>query len=374
MGGFDGSRQLASVERYDTEIQVWDSVAPIKIARSALSLTVLDGKLWCMGGFDGHSFLSIVELYDPAVDKWEESSPLTSGRSGHASAVIYQPSCVNQYMDCVEEQIDRDKKSPEDDENKPGPSNSGGPSTSKSPSQTSNSTSQLHAFSGNRCTHCDDEKKNETEQERIDRRITRKESSCTKYEQMCREAIHSLIKMDNEEKITTDQCQNYDVENISDCNRSGDGNTRMDISDDETSDYDSFDVDNPKKFRRREVLPPYVDSEMSESSNSMSENSLDSSSANNIIPGQRNRLKARCNESGQCSLSRLKNKVRQNICDFVSWSVSSPLPKAIPQDSNSNNLTNLSNIPNGNGTTEERKCDLLRKYYKCKMKYCNNSK
>lgn len=46
VGGFDGTRQLASVERYDTENQVWDSVAPIKIARSALSLTVLDGKLY----------------------------------------------------------------------------------------------------------------------------------------------------------------------------------------------------------------------------------------------------------------------------------------------------------------------------------------
>lgn len=320
-----------------------------------------------MGGFDGHSFLSIVELYDPAMDCWEESSPLTSGRSGHASAVIYQPSCVNQYMDCGEEQIDRDRKSPEDDENKPGPSNPGG-STSKGPPQASNSTGQLHAFSGNRCTHCDDKEKNESEQDRIERRISRKESSCSKYEQMCREAIHSLLRMDNEEQIKKDQCQNNEVGNTTECNSSGNENTQMEISDNETNDYDSFDVDNPKKFRRRKVLPPCVDSEMSESSNSMSENSLDSGSVNNIIPGVRNRLKARCNESGQCSLSRLKNKVRQNICDFVSWSVSSPLPKAIHQDSN------LSNIPNGNGTTEERKCDLLRKYYKCKMKYCNNSK
>lgn len=58
---------------------------PIKISRSALSLTVLDGKLYAMGGFDGQSFLSLVEVYDPIQDKWEEGTALTSGRSGHAS-------------------------------------------------------------------------------------------------------------------------------------------------------------------------------------------------------------------------------------------------------------------------------------------------
>lgn len=59
VGGFDGTRQLSSVERYDTENQVWDTVDSIKIARSALSLTVLDGKLYAMGGFDGQSFLAM---------------------------------------------------------------------------------------------------------------------------------------------------------------------------------------------------------------------------------------------------------------------------------------------------------------------------
>lgn len=356
VGGFDGTRQLASVERYDTENQVWDSVASIKIARSALSLTVLDGKLYAMGGFDGQSFLSIVELYDPAQDKWEESTPLTSGRSGHASAVIYQPSCVNQYMDCVEDSINRGKNLPDDDENKPGPSNSNGSSTTKGPSHTSNTSTNLHAFSGNRCTHCDEENKNESEQERMERRFPRNENYCSKYEQECREAIHCLLRMDHEEKIKKTQC--HEIANTPDYSRSNADNNCMEISDEETNHYDSFDIDNPKKCRRKIATP----SEMSECSNSMSENSnsFDSGNVNNIIPsGGRNRLKVRSNESDQCSFSRLKNKVRQNICDFVSWSVSSPVPKTIPQDFNSNNLTNLSNIP---------KCDLLRKYYKCKLK------
>ncbi|XP_061390333.1 kelch-like ECH-associated protein 1B [Musca vetustissima] len=102
VGGFDGTRQLSSVERYDTENQVWEQVASIKIARSALSLTSLDGKLYAIGGFDGANFLSIVEVYDPKTNTWEQGTPLSSGRSGHASAVIYQPSCVTNFMDCMD--------------------------------------------------------------------------------------------------------------------------------------------------------------------------------------------------------------------------------------------------------------------------------
>jgi kelch-like protein 19 len=49
VGGYDGQRQLNTVERYDTERDSWDFVSSIRIARSALSLTVLDGKLYAMG-------------------------------------------------------------------------------------------------------------------------------------------------------------------------------------------------------------------------------------------------------------------------------------------------------------------------------------
>lgn len=365
---------------------MWDSVAPIKIARSALSLTVLDGKLFAMGGFDGNSFLNIVEVYDPSQDKWEESTALTSGRSGHASAVIYQPSCANQYMECVEDQIDRSKK-PEDDEN-PGPSSggggggsaSGGPSTSKCSSQSASSSNQLHAFSGSRCTQCDGVNNNDSHHEHIEQIMTQRKNQCSKnqskYEQECRDAIHSLLRMDHEEKIRNDQSKCNEIEHLPEIdmtNTNTHTNLGMDISEDEaTNDFDAFDIDDPKKFRRK-ISFNCEDSEMSEMSENS--NSVDSSSSNITTPSHRNRLKVRPSEGGQCSLSRLKNKVRQNICDFVTWSASSvaPLPKAIPQDSNSNNLNSLPNIPSKEVSAEGRKCDLLRKYYKCKMKYCNNN-
>lgn len=51
VGGYDGASQLASVERYDTERNAWEEVAPMRAARSALSLAVLDNKLYAMGEY-----------------------------------------------------------------------------------------------------------------------------------------------------------------------------------------------------------------------------------------------------------------------------------------------------------------------------------
>lgn len=49
VGGYDGASQLNTVERYDTEKGVWEFVASMKTARSALSVTVLDCKIYAMG-------------------------------------------------------------------------------------------------------------------------------------------------------------------------------------------------------------------------------------------------------------------------------------------------------------------------------------
>lgn len=70
------------------------------------------------GGYDGHSFLANVEVYDPVKDEWNDGIPLTSGRSGLASAVIYQPSCKQNYsQDCMAANLSPNREY--DDEKKP---------------------------------------------------------------------------------------------------------------------------------------------------------------------------------------------------------------------------------------------------------------
>lgn len=151
VGGFDGTRQLACVERYDTEHGVWDSVASISIARSALSVTSLDGRLYAMGGFDGFNFLSIVEVYDPELNLWEKGPELTTGRSGHASAVIYKPSGMLSYMDCQEneEQEKREETKTTQDERT-------GQQATVSSSMPGGECSRMHTVDGSRCNVCND--------------------------------------------------------------------------------------------------------------------------------------------------------------------------------------------------------------------------
>lgn len=48
IGGYNG-KQLNTVERYDTDSQTWEFLSSMKIARSALSVTVLDCKIYAMG-------------------------------------------------------------------------------------------------------------------------------------------------------------------------------------------------------------------------------------------------------------------------------------------------------------------------------------
>lgn len=49
MGGYDGTDQLNSVERYDVETDTWSFVAPMKHRRSALGVTVHQGKIYVLG-------------------------------------------------------------------------------------------------------------------------------------------------------------------------------------------------------------------------------------------------------------------------------------------------------------------------------------
>ena len=54
VGGYDGRNQLSSVERYDTETNTWEFVPPMNVPRSALSVAVINGKLYALGRSHGN--------------------------------------------------------------------------------------------------------------------------------------------------------------------------------------------------------------------------------------------------------------------------------------------------------------------------------
>lgn len=123
------------MERFDTDNRVWETVTSMKISRSALSVNVIDGKLFALGGYDGNHFLSNVEVYNPIDDAWEDGVALTSGRSGLASAVIYQPSCSQHYS---QENVTLQHTSREYDESRSHQQDSQGGSSSSMHSRHSN--------------------------------------------------------------------------------------------------------------------------------------------------------------------------------------------------------------------------------------------
>lgn len=49
LGGYDSHSQLRTVERYNTETDTWEDVAPMNTPRSALSVAVVAGKVFALG-------------------------------------------------------------------------------------------------------------------------------------------------------------------------------------------------------------------------------------------------------------------------------------------------------------------------------------
>ena len=51
VGGYDGSNQLSSVERYDIVSDQWTTVTSMNCARSALSVSVVNNSIYAVGKF-----------------------------------------------------------------------------------------------------------------------------------------------------------------------------------------------------------------------------------------------------------------------------------------------------------------------------------
>lgn len=73
-GGYDGQYQLNSVERYDVETETWTFVAPMRHRRSALGITVHQGRIYVLGEVQGG-------LGETGMGGGEEG-----GKCGHATS------------------------------------------------------------------------------------------------------------------------------------------------------------------------------------------------------------------------------------------------------------------------------------------------
>ncbi len=87
-------RVLNVVEAYDPATDTWTNKAPMPTARFALSVPVVDGKIYAMGGnTGGGAGIRTVEVYDPATDIWTTKASIPVGNcyfgTGIVDGIIY---------------------------------------------------------------------------------------------------------------------------------------------------------------------------------------------------------------------------------------------------------------------------------------------
>jgi len=87
-GGFDGTEETTTAERFDPVVGVWEPLPPMWERRSVLTAAVIGGQLYACGGYDGTQFLCSVERFDPAAGAWEELVPMSERRWCAAAVVL----------------------------------------------------------------------------------------------------------------------------------------------------------------------------------------------------------------------------------------------------------------------------------------------
>ena len=80
--------RISALEEYDPAIDIWTKKANMPTARSSLSTSVVDGKIYAIGGYNGVQTFSTVEMYDPATDTWTRKADMPTKRAWLSCSVV----------------------------------------------------------------------------------------------------------------------------------------------------------------------------------------------------------------------------------------------------------------------------------------------
>ncbi len=90
IGGYNGNGlgYLSLNEEYDPTTDTWQKKAPMPTPRSLLASVALNGKIYVIGGYNSQKIeLSENEAYIPSVDAWQKKAPMPTPRDGLGLAV-----------------------------------------------------------------------------------------------------------------------------------------------------------------------------------------------------------------------------------------------------------------------------------------------
>ena len=86
--GPGGGPLLSTVEVYDPATDTWKKKADMPTARGWFSTSVVNGKIYAIGGGVGGLVFSTVEVYDPATDTWTRKADMLAPRGGLSTSVV----------------------------------------------------------------------------------------------------------------------------------------------------------------------------------------------------------------------------------------------------------------------------------------------
>ncbi len=77
------------MDRFDSVLDAWESVAPLSTARHSLAAATVSERMYAIGGYSSdYSVSGVVEAYDTATSAWEPCMPMRTARWGLAAAVM----------------------------------------------------------------------------------------------------------------------------------------------------------------------------------------------------------------------------------------------------------------------------------------------
>lgn len=87
-GGLEAGVSVADFTVYDPATNAWSSLPSMPTARDHLTGATLNGKFYAIGGRNGNTCapLTTVEVFDPSTNTWSTAAPMQNARGGHATA------------------------------------------------------------------------------------------------------------------------------------------------------------------------------------------------------------------------------------------------------------------------------------------------
>lgn len=82
------SPSVATVQRYDPGTNAWTALAPLPVARGAMGVAAINGRIYAAGGLVSGSSVNDFTVYDPATNAWTNLPDMPTPRDHLAAAVV----------------------------------------------------------------------------------------------------------------------------------------------------------------------------------------------------------------------------------------------------------------------------------------------